>query len=187
MIETLNKHAKKAVRESLVPGEEVEVIIAGPSAQVIIGTDRRVFVFKKGFMAGATLGSELTSFDYRNLNGVQLHTGMMSGAVVLQTPGQTGSRTSVWKQGDDDPYKAPNAIPINRPFDDARAGVAKLRQLIAEHYNASTSPAPSPQRPASVADEVRQLADLHTSGALSDQEFTALKAALVGRVQAGGL
>ena len=141
MMERLNKHADKAVRESLVPGEEVEVVIAGPSAQAMIGTDRRVFVFKKGFMAGATLGSELTSFDYRNLNGVQLHTGMLSGAVVLQTPGQTGSRTNIWKQGDDDPYKAPNAIPINRPFDDARAGVAKLRQLIAEHYSASMSPA----------------------------------------------
>ena len=37
-------------------------------------------------MAGASFGSELTTWDYRNLVGVQLHTGMMSGAVILQAP-----------------------------------------------------------------------------------------------------
>ncbi len=52
---------------------------------------------------------------YRNLVGVQLHAGMMSGSVVLQAPGQSGSKTSYWKQGDDDPFKAPNAIPVSRP------------------------------------------------------------------------
>jgi hypothetical protein len=45
-------------------------------------------------MAGATFGSEMTPWDYRNLVGVQLHTGMMSGAVVLQAPGQWGTKTS---------------------------------------------------------------------------------------------
>jgi len=76
------------------------VIITGPSSQAIIGTDRRVFVYKKGFMAGATFGSELTSWDYRNLSGVQIHTGMMSGAVVLQAPGQPGHSTSYWTAQD---------------------------------------------------------------------------------------
>jgi hypothetical protein len=126
----LHRKANEALDQNLAPGEQVQVIITGPSAQAVIGTDRRVFVYKKGFMAGASFGSELTSWDYRNLVGVQLHTGMMSDAVILQAPGQSGTRTNVWKQGDSDPYKAPNAIPINRPYDQADAGVARLRQLI---------------------------------------------------------
>ena len=33
---------------------------------------RRALVFKKGFMAGASFGSELTSWSYRSLVGVQM-------------------------------------------------------------------------------------------------------------------
>jgi hypothetical protein len=178
----LNRHAAKAVAGSLEPGETIEVVIAGPSNQAVVGTNRRAFIYKKGFMAGATLGSELTSWDYRNLAGVQIHTGMMNGAVVLQAPGQAGVSTNVWKNKDSDPYKAPNAIPIVRPFDDAQAGVAKLRKLVAAHHSAQ-APA-SPAAPAgSVADEIRQLADLRAGGALSEEEFADLKAALIRRMQ----
>lgn len=94
----LHPKANEALDQNLAPGERIHLIITGPSAQAIVGTDRRVFVYKKGFMAGASFGAELTSWDYRNLVGVQLHTGMMSGAVVLQAPGQSGTRTNVWKR-----------------------------------------------------------------------------------------
>jgi hypothetical protein len=180
----LNRHASKAIESSLEPGETIEVVIAGPSNQAVVGTDRRAFIYKKGFMAGATLGSELTSWDYRNLVGVQLHTGMMSGAVVLQAPGQPGVSTNVWNNKDSDPYKAPNAIPVNRPFDDAQAGVAKLRQLVAAHHSAQ-APTPAGATTSPLADEIRQLSELHAAGALSDGEFTDLKTALIRRVQAG--
>ena len=162
------------------------VIIAGPSNQAIIGTDRRLFVYKKGFMAGATFGAELTSWDYRNLVGIQIHTGMVSGAVVVQAPGQSGTRTNVWKQGDSDPYKAPNAIPISRPWKPAQEGVARLRQLIDGAHNPSQQPVhPQGSLPAaggevgSLADEINRLADLHASGALTDEEFTQFKARLL--------
>lgn len=182
----LNRHAAKEIAGALESGEEIEVVIAGPSNQAVVGTDRRAFIYKKGFMAGATLGSELTSWDYRNLVGVQIHTGMMSGAVVLQAPGQQGVSTNVWKNKDSDPYKAPNAIPVNRPFDDAKTGVAKLRQLVAAHHasHAAHAPAAPITPPAtSITQEIRQLAELHAGGALTDEEFSDLKAALVRRVQ----
>jgi hypothetical protein len=179
----LHRRANEALDQNLAHGEGVQVIITGPSAQAIIGTGHRVFVYKKGFMAGASFGSELTSWDYRNLVGVQLHTGMMSGAVVLQAPGQSGTRTNVWKQGDSDPYKAPNAIPINRPYDQAEAGVARLRQLIhfAQNGHQTVPSAPAPVPAASLVDEIKRLADLHAAGALTNEEFTAFKAELLHR------
>jgi hypothetical protein len=132
-------------------------------------------------MAGASFGSELTSWAFRNLTRVQIHTGMMSGAVVLQGPGQTGSRTSYWKGDDSDPHKAPNAIPLNRPFDHARKQVAQLSQLIDEVHRREASPAgpASSSAPDSVADELRKLADLRAEGVLTDDEFAALKAKLL--------
>jgi hypothetical protein len=171
-VSRLHPQAREALDANLMDGERVEVVIRGDSSQAVIATDRRVFVFKKGFMAGATFGSELTSWDYRNLVGVQLHTGMLSGAVVLQAPGQPGTRTSAWSQGDEDPYKAPNAIVITRPWDQAERGVARIRELLALHH----TPAPA----TSLADELRKLADLRDDGVLTDEEFAAAKRRLLG-------
>lgn len=181
----LHKKCNAELDVNLAPGESVQVVITGLSNQAVIGTDRRVFIYKKGFMAGATFGAEMTSWDYRNLVGVQIHTGMMSGAVVLQAPGQGGTKTSVWKQGDNDPYKSPNAIPINRPFDDAKAGVAALRQLVEASHKAHLSPT-APAAPVvaanSLVDELKKLGDLHGAGILSAEEFVTAKA----RLLAGG-
>jgi hypothetical protein len=182
----LHRKANEALDQNLSPGESVEVIITGPSNQAMIGTDRRVFVYKKGFMAGASFGSELTSWDYQNLVGVQLHTGMVSGAVVLQAPGQSGVKTNVWKNSDSDPYKAPNAIPLNRPWEQAQVGVAQLRELIEAAQQGQHPPSPagrSGPRPTStspsLADELKKLADLHAAGMLTAEEFASLKARLL--------
>ena len=109
--------------------------------------------------------------------GVQIHTGMMTGAVIVQASGQSGVRTSYWKTGEEDPYKAPNAIPISRPWDQAQAGVARLRQLIeAAHRSAEDPGGQSAARPSTRADELKKLADLRDAGVLSEQEFLNLKA-----------
>jgi hypothetical protein len=177
----LHKKAVEAVEETLAPDEVVRLVIHGVSNQAIIATDRRALVFKKGFMAGASFGSELTSWAYRNLVGVQIHTGMMSGAVVLQGPGQSGTRTSYWRSDDSDPHKAPNAIPLTRPFDRARARVAELGRLIDEAHRRDREAAPTTRAATaeSVAEELRKLADLRAEGVLTDAEFADLKARLL--------
>jgi hypothetical protein len=176
----LHQQAIEAVEQTLAVDEFVRLVIHGDSNQAIIATDRRALVFKKGFMAGASFGSELTSWAYRGLTGVQIHTGMVSGAVVLQGPGQAGTRTSSWKGDDSDPHMAPNAIPLTRPFDGARKRVAQLSQLIDEAHRRDSSPTTSaPSANESVADELRKLADLRTEGVLTDAEFAALKAKLL--------
>jgi hypothetical protein len=170
----LHAQAVEAVEQTLAGDETVRLVIHGASNQAIIATDRRALVFKKGFMAGATLGSELTSWAYGNLVGVQIHTGMLSGAVVLQAPGQSGSRTSPWKGDETGPDQAPNAIPLTRPFDQARAGVAELGRMIDGAHRSA------PAASVSVADELRKLADLRSEGALTEDEFAALKTKLLG-------
>lgn len=180
----LHEKANDALDQNLAEDESVEVIITGPSNQAIIGTPRRAFVYKKGFMAGATLGSELTSWDYRNLVGVQMHTGMLTGAVVLQAPGQSGTATNGWKHGDGDPYKAPNAIPINRPWEPATEGVARLRQLI-DDANRSGGATPSHSTSPPAVDpiaQLRQLGELRDVGVLTLEEFETKKAEILRRI-----
>jgi hypothetical protein len=174
----LHDKAIEAVEATLAPDEDVRLVIHGASHQAIFATDRRALVFKKGFMAGASFGCELTSWAYRNLVGVQIHTGMLSGAVVLQGPGQSGTRTSAWKAGESDPYQAPNAIPLDRPFDGARRRVGALGRLIDAAHRAE-QPAPVALADESIADELGKLAGWRSGGILSDQEFADLKARLL--------
>jgi hypothetical protein len=141
----------------------VEVIIRGSSNQAIIGTDKRAFVFKKGFMASASFGTELTERRCSHLVGVQIHTGIMSGSVILQGPGQSGTSTSTststYGRDAGDPYKSPNAIPIIRQYEPAQAGVARLRELIHNAQNV----APNPTTTGPEADELTRLAALRDS------------------------
>lgn len=172
----LKNKVKHALAENVSRDETVRVIIHGANGQAIIGTDTRAFVCKPGFLAGATLGAEVTSWSYQNITGVQVHKGMLTGSVVIQAPGQSGKKTSYWGQKNDDPYKAPNAIPVAGDWNDAKAGVALLRQLV----DAVHTPAPSPERASpSTADELRKLAELRSDGILSEEEFQAAKARLL--------
>ena len=178
--EKLKKKVKQGLEANVSPNEVIRVIVVGAHGQAIIGTDTRAFVCKPGFMAGASFGAEVTSWGYQNLLGVQLHKGMMTGSVVLQGPGQSGKKSSYWGGKDDDPAKAPNAIPVAGNWKTVNERVARLRQLIDASH---AGPSPGSSGTASVAspaDELRKLADLHTEGLLTSEEFEAAKAKILG-------
>lgn len=92
----LSGAANHELDQNLLPGEGVKVIIRGVGGSAMIGTDRRVFVFKKGFMAGSMFGSKVSSFDYRNLTGVHLESGWATGVLALQGPGIGSADLSYW-------------------------------------------------------------------------------------------
>jgi hypothetical protein len=178
-VSRLRQRVRQALAENLREGEVVRVVIHGANGQAIIGTDSRLFVIKPGFMAGASFGVETTSWSYRNLVGVQVHKGMMTGSVVVQAPGQSGASTSYWGGGKSDPYKAPNAIPIAGGWQEVRSAVAELQNLVDESHQ--PGPAPAPRVEISIAEELKKLAELNQSGALTDDEFAAAKQHLISR------
>jgi hypothetical protein len=173
----LKKRVREALTENLRAGEKIRVVIHGANGQAIIGTDSRLFVIKPGFMAGATFGVEATSWSYRNLVGIQVHKGMVTGAVVVQAPGQSGTNTGYWGGDKSDPYKAPNAIPIAGNWQEVRSAVSELQNLIDEAHSPVLA-TPSPPA-ASVADELKKLAELNQAGALTDEEFAVAKQQLI--------
>ncbi len=176
-VSKLKKRVREALTENLRAGEVIRVVIHGANGQAIIGTDSRLFVIKPGFMAGASFGVEATSWSYRNLVGIQVHKGMVTGSVVVQAPGQSGTNSGYWGGDKSDPYKAPNAIPIAGNWQEVRSAVAELQNLIDEAHNPAQ--AAPPARAASVADELKKLAELNQAGALTDEEFAAAKQQLI--------
>ena len=64
-----------------------------------------------------------------------------------------------------------------------RYGTPDEIALAREHMAARGKPGPKPKNPtpaSSTADELRMLAELHQTGALTDDEFTAAKARVLG-------
>ena len=97
---------------------------------------------------------------------------MMTGAVILQVPGLSGTDTSYWKNSNSDPHKAPNAIPIARPYDVATAGVNRLRVLLDKAHAPTDVTTAAPR---SVVDELRQLAEMRRDGLITQEEFDEMK------------
>lgn len=179
----LTKDVNKLLDQNLAPGEVVRAIVRGTFKSAAICTDRRVFVSKQGFMGGALFGKKLTSYDYRNLTGVHLETGVISGVFALEGPGITSQDLSYWSQGKGDPGKAPHALALVREdFDQAKAGVALLRQLIADAQQPAYAPVPSAPTPPDVPDQIRKLGELRDAGLLTTAEFESKKAELLARL-----
>lgn len=178
-ISKLHKRVTGYLAENLRESESIRALIVGANNQAIVGTETRLFVIKPGWLAGATGGVEATSWSYRNVTGIQTHKGLMTGAVIVQAPGQSGTSASYWGSGKSDPYKAPNAIPIGGNWDVVRAGVAMLQELIDE---AHAPPVPAGEDSGSataISSEIKALAELHEAGALTDEEFAEAKRKLI--------
>ena len=127
----LQEGANKSLDKNLSSGEKVKVIIQGLSDSAIIGTDTCCFVYKRGIIGGSDFGSKLNTWDYANLNGVQLETDIKSGVVSLQGPGTTSKEMSYWNDRGEGPAGSPFKLSLTKEFfEQAREGVVILRTLI---------------------------------------------------------
>ena len=104
---------------------------------------------------------------------------------ALEGPGISSQDLSYWSQGKGDPGKAPHALALNRDhFEQAKAGVALLRQLIAEAQRPAYSSVPPAPAPLDVPDQIRKLGELRDAGLLTAAEFESKKAELLARMSA---
>ena len=130
-------------------------------------------------MAGAMLGSKMASYDYRNLSGVHVEAGLLTGFVALQGPGLESSDMSYLRSGKNDPWKVPHALAI-ADKNQARERAAILRALVAEAQQAGQA-ATSATVP-DVTDQLRKLGELRDAGIVTEEEFAAKKAELLSRL-----
>jgi hypothetical protein len=128
---------------------------------------------------------KFSSFDYRNVSGVQLHLGMITGSAVVDVAGAAPVGSSYWGNGNTDSRKAQNAIRVtkgSRPGPDA----AKVRELITNWHNrqdaAAGTPAVTATDGSDVLDQIKKLGELRDAGLLTADEFEAKKTDLLGRL-----
>src|SRR5215213_2409643 len=82
----LDKRAQKAVVDVLDSSEELLVTQPGESS-ALVATNRRILICKWGATSGAFFGSQVNSWDFAHVTGIEFRTGMTTKAIVVQTAG----------------------------------------------------------------------------------------------------
>ena len=136
-------------------------------------------------MAGQTFGGKATSIDYRTIVGVEVRTGFSQGefeliAASMQAPQRNRNKDKAKV------LESPNGVVFiksNSHLFDKMA--AKIREMTAAAHGAGTAvrpQAPQPVSDSSIPEQIRSLSELHASGILTDDEFSAKKAELLARI-----
>lgn len=86
----------------------------GGFGQALIALSDRMVIAKAGLMSGNTFGGKVTAFPYREVTGIELHTGFATGVLAIQTSSFQGTQAgSYWSKGKNvNPAELPNAIPL---------------------------------------------------------------------------
>jgi hypothetical protein len=179
--------ARNALSGHIGSEETVKVCLSGASGQSLVALDSRLLVVKPGFMAGRTFGAKVSSFDYREVIGIEVVTGVMSAVLQVQTANFPNILPQGFSNSDPahDPFKLPNCVPLGNKRSLKQPNVISslntLRQLIHDSRTTTASPGSPDNEPAGggLAAELEKLRQLNASGALSDEEFQKAKAKLL--------
>jgi len=163
------------VDAQLRDGEELIAVIKGDFHQAIVALETRLVIVKPGMMAGATFGAKVASFDYRSITAIEVNKRMVTAVIEVIAAGYQGVHDTSWwtSQGGQSAAQTSNCLPIGRPAADAaEPAIAHIRELIARSHGA---PAMAPASTSGIADQLAKLAELHTQGVLSADEFDSAK------------
>lgn len=176
LMEPLGKKEAANLTQQLVANETVLGQVIGTFGQAVIATNLKIVIVKSGFMSGQAFGGKATTFDYRNIVGIEVRSGFIQGEFEILAGGLgNNQRSSVSAKVN--MAEQPNGVVFTKtdaPAFNALAG--KIRERTTEAH-APVLPAASE---ASVADEIAKFAALHAQGILTDAEWAAKKMELLG-------
>jgi len=179
----------------LEPGEEVIVIIVGSFRQAVVGTDRRLFVYKAGNQAGQMFRRRTKSWNYADVADLRLDIGVKSGVLTVVPVTPDREIIEYGSSGHGSAQQSPNAITFaSKPGTAVASRVAALLDMVrtahggrppAPHAEHPHTAAPAAQPPAArgdPADEIRKLGELRDSGLVTEEEFQTKKRELLDRM-----
>jgi hypothetical protein len=178
----LGKKEAELLKSNLTPGEVVLGQVIANFGQAVVATDQKVIVVKHGWMAGQTLGSKATSFDYHYIGAVEVRTGWAQGEMEIINPSMPSSQGNRIKD-----KVAIQETPNGVVFPKANAKLfnefaAKVREMVAKAHIPVHAAAPPPAAASAIPEQIRQLSELHAVGVLTDEEFSTKKADLLLRM-----
>ncbi|MBB6389998.1 SHOCT domain-containing protein [Microbacterium thalassium] len=195
----ITKRADDGIKR-LCQGDEAPWLVMAPGfAQgVLVAFNDRLAIIKTGaatsFMAGALGGERSTTFYFVDINAIEYNSGLVTGVLEVLTASYQGNTNKDYWRGtmqsrnanSDDPYTLSNTLPmVKSVYSQWAPHIQELRARIAQAKRPSAAPAvlsngETSGSELSVVEQLERLAALRASGVLSEEEFTAAKARLVG-------
>lgn len=193
----LPKWVVEAIASNRIGSEPVKLILIGNVAYAgaLVAFEDRCLIAKGGamgsFMAGSLGGGRVTTFYFDQITGIEYNSGLISGVLEVLTPSYQGTANKDFWKGissgglrnldDNDPWKLSNTLPLNKDdYRTAKPLIDSLRKLISEYRRGGIQQQATPARQNNLSEELLKLSELRDKGVLSDDEFTAAKAKLLG-------
>lgn len=172
------------------------ILVSGGGAGLLAAWDDRLAIIKTGaltsFMAGSLGGERSATFHFVDVTGNEYNSGMLNGVLEILTPSYSGGgnkdfwrgSTSSRNADSNDPWTLSNTLPLAKAeYNVLQGEIAELRSRIAEAKQPTVivqAPTASAEPPAGspapgMAGQIADLAVLHDSGVLSDEEFAEAK------------
>ncbi len=143
--------------------------------EAIVVTDRRVFVFMRGLLAGQMVGQrKVRSWMFPQISNVEFNVGLTQGYLEIQPVGGTSTRG---KDREDNLIR----FPRQKKYVEAFKSIHRLvQEKITEGQQVGVAAASTTgPAEADVLDQLRKLGELREAGVINDDEFEEKKQILL--------
>jgi RNA polymerase subunit RPABC4/transcription elongation factor Spt4 len=174
LIQHFGLRGENLVRENI--GEKtIKVKLKGAFGEGLVITDKRLYVFKWGLMAGNLVGGRCNAFEFGNITGLEIKKNWTSGTFEVLTPATQNSQKSYWGRGNNDAVRSDNIVTFNsrKQFDLFSKAVRIGRDMISKYHSGTN-------QSDNYILELEKLAELKEKGIVSEEEFQAKKKQILG-------
>jgi hypothetical protein len=175
-------------------GDEIPrfIVSTGGGTGVFVAFEDRCMIIKTGavtsFMAGSLFGGRVSTFHYGEITGIEYNSGWITGVLEVLTASYEGSKNKDFWRGtfksrnadSNDPWTLSNCLPLDRAtYNLAQNSLNELRKLISDAKKPQVTVNTTAVVTPGLSSQLKELATLHESGVLSDQEFKEAKAKII--------
>jgi hypothetical protein len=194
-LKALPSWLEKSIETHKSTSEQLLMIITEPYTNhqgALLVFENRCMIVKGGFwgglMAGSLGGERAATFYFTQITGIEYNSGMLTGVLEILTASYQGTANKDFWRGtnqsrnadSNDPWTLSNTLPLTKEaYKSAMSMIDEMKRMIAEAQRPA-APAAAPAPVGNLADEIAKLSDLREKGLLTEAEFAAAKAKLLG-------
>lgn len=176
LIQRLGGRGEKLVRDN-ISGDRILVKLQGSFGEALVITDKNLYVLKWGFMAGNFLGGRCMSFGHRNIVGLEIKKGWVTGTFEVLTPATQNAQKSYWGMGGNSAIQSDNVITFqSNKFNLFQEAVKIGRELINKSHSQNIQNSQNEPN----YSELEKLAELKEKKIITQEEFEAKKKKILG-------
>jgi hypothetical protein len=137
LVQGFKGRGEKLLKENIVnDNEKFLVKLQGTFGEGLVITNQRMYVLKWGFMAGNTGGGRCNVYEFRNITGLEIKKGMLTGTFEVLTPSNQNAQKSYWDTGSNSAVASDNVVTFQKDqFGSFQRAVKMGRELVNDFHS----------------------------------------------------